>query len=57
VNVNATAPWGTTFATDIHPEQSRGFNVNSLNTNVLYGMRDLAVSFLKGKPLVDAAVL
>jgi len=51
VNVNATAPWGTTFATDIHMNSRRGYNDNSLNTNELVWNAQISQSFLKGKPL------
>ncbi|MBM6993899.1 MAG: TonB-dependent receptor [Prevotella sp.] len=51
VNVNATAPWGTTLATDIHMNSRRGYSDNSLNTNELVWNAQISQSFLKGKPL------
>ena len=52
LNVNATAPWGTTLASDIHMSSRRGFNDRSLNTNELVWNAQVSQSFLKGRPLV-----
>lgn len=52
VNVNATAPWGTTLSSDIHMSNRRGYNDNSLNTNELVWNAQVSQSFLKGRPLV-----
>lgn len=51
-SINATAPWGTTLATDINMNSRRGYSDNSLNTNELVWNAQISQSFLKGKPLV-----
>ncbi len=51
-NINATMPWGTTLATDLHMSSRRGYSDASLNTNELVWNAQLSHSFLKGKPLV-----
>ncbi len=50
-NINATLPWGTTVATDLHMNSRRGYNDASLNTNELVWNAQLSHSFLRGKPL------
>ena len=51
LNVNATAPWGTSISTDIHENSRRGYSDASLNTNELVWNLQLSQSLLKGKPL------
>ena len=51
MNVNVTAPWGTSFASDIHMNSRRGYNDASMNTNELVWNAQVSHSFLKGKPL------
>ncbi len=51
-NINATMPWGTTLATDLHMSSRRGYSDASLNTNELVWNAQISHSFLKGKPLV-----
>lgn len=51
-SINATAPWGTTLATDLNMNSRRGYSDNSLNTNELVWNAQISQSFLKGKPLV-----
>ncbi len=50
-NINATLPWGTTIATDLHMNSRRGYSDASLNTNELVWNAQLSHSFLRGKPL------
>lgn len=50
-NINLTAPWGTTLASDIHMNSRRGYNDNSLNTNELVWNAQISQSLLKGRPL------
>ena len=51
VNVNITAPWGTSLSTGISENSRRGFNDTSMNTNELVWNAQIAQSFLRGKPL------
>ncbi|MCI6618977.1 MAG: outer membrane beta-barrel protein [Prevotella sp.] len=51
LNVNLTAPWGTSLSTDIHENSRRGYNDNSMNTNELVWNAQVSQSFLKGRPL------
>jgi len=51
VNINITAPWGTSLSTDIHENSRRGYSDKSLNTNELVWNAQVAHSFLRGKPL------
>jgi hypothetical protein len=51
VDVNLTAPWGTSLSTDVHENSRRGYNDNAMNTNELVWNAQVSQSFLKGKPL------
>ena len=51
LNVNLTAPWGTSLSTDIHENSRRGYNDNSMNTNELVWNAQVSQSLLKGRPL------
>lgn len=51
MNVNLTAPWGTSVSTDLHQNSRRGYSDASLNTNELIWNVQLAHSFLKGKAM------
>ena len=51
VNVNLTAPWGTSFSTDLHENSRRGYNDNSMNTNELVWNAQVSQGFLRGKAL------
>ncbi|MGI6243473.1 MAG: TonB-dependent receptor [Prevotella sp.] len=51
MNLNVSAPWGTTVATNIHMNSRRGYNDNSLNTNELVWNAQISQSLLKGRPL------
>lgn len=50
-NLNVSAPWGTSFASDLHMNSRRGYNDASLNTNELVWNAQASHSFLKGRPL------
>ncbi|AGB28900.1 hypothetical protein Prede_1594 [Prevotella dentalis DSM 3688] len=50
-NVNATMPWGTTLATDVHMSSRRGYADQSLNTNELVWNAQISQGFLSGRPL------
>jgi len=50
-SINITAPWGTSFSTDLHENSRRGFSDAAMNTNELVWNAQIAHSFLKGKPL------
>ena len=52
LNVNVTAPWGTSFNTGIQNNCRRGYNDSSMNTNELIWNAQISQSFLTGKPLV-----
>ena len=52
VNVNLTAPWGTSLSTDLHESSRRGYSDKSLNTNELVWNAQISQSFLKGKSLI-----
>lgn len=51
LNVNVTAPWGTSVSTDLHMNSRRGYNDNSLNTNEMVWNAQISQSLLKGRPL------
>lgn len=51
MNVNITAPWGTSLSTGISNNCRRGYNDASMNTNELIWNAQVAQSFLKGRPL------
>lgn len=51
VNVNITAPWGTSLNTSISNNCRRGYNEASMNTNELIWNAQISQSFLKGRPL------
>jgi hypothetical protein len=51
LNVNVTAPWGTSVSTDVHMNSRRGYNDNSLNTNEMVWNAQISQSLLKGRPL------
>ncbi len=50
-SISATAPWGTTLATDLNMNSRRGYTDNSLNTNELVWNAQVSHSFLKGRSL------
>lgn len=50
-NIDVTAPWGTSFSTDLHMNSRRGYNDDAMNTNELVWNAQVSHSFLKGKPL------
>ncbi|ETD19960.1 MULTISPECIES: TonB-dependent receptor [Prevotellaceae] len=51
LNINLTAPWGTSLATDIHENSRRGYNDRSLNTNELVWNAQFSHAFLRSKAL------
>lgn len=51
LNINLTAPWGTSLATDIHENSRRGYNDRSLNTNELVWNAQFSQAFLRSKAL------
>lgn len=51
MNVNITAPWGTSISTSLENNCRRGYNDASMNTNELIWNAQVSHSFLKGKPL------
>lgn len=51
LNVNITAPWGTSFNTGLTNNCRRGYNDSSMNTNELIWNAQISQGFLKGKPL------
>lgn len=51
LNINLTAPWGTSLATDIHENSRRGYNDRSLNTNELVWNAQFSQAFLCSKAL------
>lgn len=52
MNINITAPWGTSFSTNLSNNCRRGYNEASMNTNELIWNAQVSQSFLRGKPLV-----
>lgn len=50
-SLSITAPWGTSFATDIHQRSRRGYNDQSMNTNEMLWNAQISQSFLKGRSL------
>lgn len=51
LTANATAPWGTSFSTDIRMSSRRGYSDDAMNTNELLWNAQISQSFLRGKPL------
>lgn len=51
VNVNITAPWGTSLNTSISNNCRRGYNDATMNTNELIWNAQISQSFLRGRPL------
>lgn len=51
LNVQLTAPWGTSLSSDLSENSRRGYNDAAANTNELLWNLQIAQSFLKGKPL------
>ncbi len=51
VNINLTAPWGTSLSTGISENSRRGYNDSSMNTNELVWNAQVSQSFLTGRPL------
>ncbi|EFZ36787.1 hypothetical protein HMPREF0663_11700 [Hoylesella oralis ATCC 33269] len=51
LNINLTAPWGTSLTTDIHENSRRGYNDRSLNTNELVWNAQFSQAFLRSKAL------
>lgn len=51
LNVNVTAPWGTSFSTGISENSRKGFSDSSMNTDELIWNAQISHGFLKGKAL------
>lgn len=51
LNVNITAPWGTSLTTNINENCRRGYNDASMNTNEFIWNAQISQSFLRGRPL------
>ena len=51
VNVNLTAPWGTSLSTGLTENSRRGYNDSSMNTNELVWNAQVSHSFLQGNAL------
>lgn len=51
INVNLTAPWGTSLSTDLHENSRRGYNDQAMNTNELVWNVQLSQSLLKQRNL------
>ena len=49
--VGITAPWGTSFTTNLTMQSRRGYSDNSMNTNELIWNAQASQSFLKGNAL------
>ena len=54
-NFTVTAPWGTTFNTEIGPEYRRGFADESMNTTEIIWNAQISHAFLRKKNLVVSA--
>ena len=51
MNINLTAPWGTTFSTGMSNNSRRGYSDNAMNTNELIWNAQVSQSFLRGNAL------
>ena len=51
LNINITAPWGTSLTTNINENCRRGYNDASMNTNEFIWNAQISQSFLRGRPL------
>ena len=49
--LSLTAPWGTSFNTNLSVSSRRGYNDSSMNTDECVWNAQISQSFLKGKPL------
>lgn len=54
LNVNITAPWGTSLTTNINENCRRGYNDASMNTNEFIWNAQISQSFLRGRALTVA---
>ncbi len=50
-SVNATAPWGMSFSTNLHEHSRRGFSDQTMNTNELIWNAQISQGFLRRKSL------
>ena len=51
MNIELTAPWGTSLSSEIFQHSRRGYSDASLNTNDMIWNMQISHGFMRGKPL------